>query len=187
MNFKQIVAGLLALFCVTASALAQIQPGRAIQITISGVPAEEKNRFDPIYPVSETGTINMPFIGQVRAAGLRAEQLASILQNRYKEAGIYTNATFQVIDSSAKRIEEQVVYVGGEVRRTGPVPYNRTLTLYQAIQAAGGATEFGSMRRVKLFRGGKQKLYDLRQAQFMRIPLEPDDTIEVPQKTPWGT
>lgn len=187
MNFKQIVAGLLALFCVTASALAQIQPGRAIQITISGVPAEEKNRFDPIYPVSESGMINMPFIGQVRAAGLRAEQLAAALQSRYKEAGIYTNPTFQVIDSSSKSIEEQVVYVGGEVRRTGPVPYNRTLTLYQAIQAAGGATEFGSMRRVKLFRGGKQKLYDLRQAQFMRIPLEPDDTIEVPQKTPWGT
>ena len=64
------------------------------------------------------------------------------------------------------------------------MPYNRTLTLYQAIQAAGGATEFGSMKRVKLFRGGKQKQYDLTQAQFMQIPLEPNDTIEVPQKTP---
>lgn len=187
MNLKRIVAGLLALFCMSVSVLAQIQPGRAIQITVSGVPTEEKARFDPIYPVSEAGTINMPFIGQVRAAGLRAEQLASALESRYKSAGIYRNPTFQVIDSSSKTLEQQVVVVGGQVRKTGPVPYNRNLTLYQAIQNAGGATEFGSMKRVKLIRAGQQKQYDLTQLQFMQIPLEPDDTIEVPQKTPWGT
>jgi len=186
MNLKRIVVGLFALLCMSASALAQIQAGRAIQITISGVPSEDKARFDSIYPVSETGTINMPYIGQVRAAGLRAEQLASSLESRYRSEGIYTHPTIQVIDSSAKTIDEQVVYVGGQVRRTGPVPYNRTLTLYQAIQAAGGASEFGSMKRVKLFRGGKQKQYDLTQAQFMHIPLEPSDTIEVPQKNAWG-
>jgi polysaccharide export outer membrane protein len=187
MNLKRIVAGLFAFFCMSASLLAQIQPGRAIQITISGVPPDEKARFDPIYPVSEGGMINMPFIGQVKAAGLMAEQLATALQARYKAAGIYTNPTFQVIDSDAKRLEEKVVVVGGQVRRTGPVPYNRNLTLYQAIQSAGGATEFGSMKRVKLLRNGQQKQYDLTQLQYMQIPLEPDDTIEVPQKTPWGT
>ena len=187
MNIKRIVSGLLALFCMSASVLAQIQPGRAIQITISGVPTDEKARFDLVYPVSEAGTINMPFIGQVKAAGLRAEQLAATLESRYKAAGIYTHPTFQVIDSSARKIEEQVVVVGVQVRRTGPVPYNRNLTLYQAIQNAGGATEFGSMKRVKLIRNGQQKQYDLTQLQFMQIPLEPDDTIEVPQKTPWGT
>jgi protein involved in polysaccharide export with SLBB domain len=63
------------------------------------------------------------------------------------------------------------------------VPYNRNLTLYQAIANAGGATEFGSMKRVKLIRAGKQRLYDLTQLQNMQIPLEPDDTIEIPQKT----
>lgn len=186
MNPRFLLAILAALLCTVSGALSQIQAGRAIQITISGVPPEEKARFDPIYPVSEGGTINMPLIGQVRAAGLRSEQLASNLEARYREAGIYTNPTFQVIDSSARTVQEQMVHVGGHVRRTGPVPYNRNLTLYQAIQAAGGPTEFGSMRRVKLFRAGKQKQYDLTQAQFMHIPLEPDDTIEVPQKDLWG-
>ena len=167
-----------------ASAWAQIiQPGRAIIITISGVPTEEKGRFDVNYPISEAGTINMPFIGQVKAAGLRADQLQALLEARYKSAGIYTHPTFQVIDSSAGKIVEQVVVVGGQVRRSGAVPYNRNLTLYQAIQNAGGATEFGSMKRVKLFRAGKQKVYDLSEMKYMQIPLEPDDTIEVPQKT----
>jgi len=187
MNIKCLVAGFLALVCMSAPGLAQIQPGRAVQITVSGVPTEEKARFDPIYPVSEAGTINMPFIGQVKAAGLRAEQLQVVLESRYKAAGIYTHPTFQVIDSSARKVEEQIVVVGGQVRRTGPVPYNRNLTLYQAIQNAGGATEFGSMKRVKLIRNKQQRLYDLTQLKFMQIPLEPDDTIEVPQKTAWGT
>lgn len=183
MNIRQFLAGFAAVLCMAASAVAQIQPGRAIQITVSGVPADEKGRFDPIYPVSESGTINMPFIGQIRAAGLRAEALASALESRYKSAGIYTNPTFQVIDSSAKRLEEQVVVLGGQVRSPGPKPYNRTLTLWQAIQAAGGPTEFGSMKRVKLMRRGNMKTYDVTKPQFMQIPLEPDDTIEVPQKT----
>lgn len=168
--------------CLSASAWAQIQPGRAINITISGVPAEEKARFDLVYPVSDSGTINMPFIGQVKAAGLRGNQLAASLESRYKAAGIYTHPTFQVIESTSDKIAEQVVVVGGQVRRPGPVPYNRTLTLYQAIQNGGGPTEFGSMKRVKLFRAGKQKVYDLREMKYMQIPLEPDDTIEVPQK-----
>jgi protein involved in polysaccharide export with SLBB domain len=186
MNFKSIVSGLFALLCMSASALAQIQAGRAIQITISGVPAEEKARFDSVYPVSESGTINMPYIGTVRAAGMKASQLATSLQSRYKSAEIYSHPTIQVIDSSAATIVEQVVHVGGQVRRTGPVKYDQKLTLYQAIQAAGGATEFGSMKRVKLFRNGRQKQYDLTKSQFMHIPLVPNDTIEVPQKNAWG-
>ena len=182
MNLQRILTAMLTLCCLCASGWAQIQPGRAVIITISGVPAEEKARFDLNYPVSESGMINMPLIGQVRAAGLRADQLQSALESRYKSAGIYTHPTFQVIDSTAGKIVEQIVVVGGQVRKNGPVPYNRNLTLYQAIQAAGGATEFGSMKRVKLIRAGKQKIYDLTELKYMQIPLEPDDTIEVPQK-----
>lgn len=186
MILKRIFAGLFFLCCMTVSALAQIQPGQAITITISGVPSEEKGRFDVNYPVSEAGTINMPFIGQVRAAGLKAEQLQATLESRYKAAGIYTHPTFQVIDSDAKKIQMQVVVVGGFVRSPGPKPWNRTLTLYQAIQAAGGPTEFGSMKRVKLYRGKSAKEYDVSQPQFMQIPLEVDDTIHVPEKNFMG-
>ena len=153
-------------------------------VSIQGVPSEEKGRIDGSYPVSDAGMINMPFIGQVRAAGLRNEDLAISLQNRYKSAGIYNNPTIQVVTNRENAgVDEQVVYLGGQVRKTGQVPFVRGLTLYQAIQAAGGPTEFGSIKRVKLFRGGNQKLYDITKTQFMRIPLEPNDTIEVPEKT----
>ena len=172
---------------ISSVLFAQIEAGKAIQITISGVPAEEKGRIEGTYPVSDAGFINMPFIvDTVRAAGLRNEDLAVALQNRYKSLGIYSNPTIQVISNTGNSINELTVYLGGQVRAPGPKAFTKGLTLYQAIQAAGGATEFGSMKRVKLFRGVRQTMYDLTKSQFMNVPVQPNDTIEVPQKGPFG-
>ncbi|MFT4175701.1 MAG: polysaccharide biosynthesis/export family protein [Luteolibacter sp.] len=181
---KKITLLFLLVAAFSAQAMAQlIAPGRAIQITIQGVPVEEKSKVDAMYPVAENGTINMPYIGVIRAAGMRTDQLAASIQARYKAEGIYTNPTIQVMsDSIDSTIVDQMVHVGGQVRRTGQVKYSPGLTLYQAIQAAGGATEFGSMKRIKLIRAGKQLQYDLTKAQFMAVPVQPNDTIEVPQK-----
>lgn len=182
----KLAAAFLLLFAFSLASFAQIESGKAIQITISGVPPEEKGRIDGIYPVSEAGFINMPFIGTVRAADLRNEDLASSLQARYKSLGIYTNPTIQVISKTGDSIDEQMIHLGGQVRGPGPKPFRKGLTLYQAVQAAGGATEFGSMKRVKLFRNGRQTIYDLTKAQFMNVPVQPNDTIEVPQKNVIG-
>ena len=54
------------------------------------------------------------------------------------------------------------------------------------MQSAHGATEFGAVNRVRLIRGGKVKEYNLKETRFMNIPLEPKDTIEVPQKNILG-
>lgn len=172
--------------CIFASPVFSqvIQAGKSVTITIAGVPNEEMARFSPgKFPVSEAGTVNMPFIGQVRAAGLRSDQLAASLQNAYRSAEIYTNPTFQVIsDSENAEFNQLTVYVGGQVRKTGPIPFNRGLTLYQAITAAGGPTEFGSVRRVRVHRGPNSQVYDITKSQFMNVRLEAGDTIDVPQK-----
>jgi len=75
-----------------------------------------------------------------------------------------------------------VVTVGGQVRRPGPVPYDKSLTLYAAIQSAGGATEFGSMRRVKVIHDGKATTHDLTKDEAKVILTGRNDTIEVPSK-----
>ena len=81
-----------------------------------------------------------------------------------------------------------MVHIGGQVGRTGPVKFQRGLTLWQAIQTAGGPTPFGTIKRVKITRAGKQRQYDLTgSSRTCNIPLEPNDTIEVPQKRPWDT
>lgn len=186
MNLKNLFVGLVSLLYGSFYLFAEIEAGKAIAITISGVPSEEKIKIDSTYPVSDAGTINMPFIGTVHAANLRNEDLATSLQKRYKELGIYTNPTIQVISNKGNSIDEQTVYLGGQVKVPGPKAFTKGLTLYQAIQAAGGATEFGSMKRVKLFRNGRQTLYNLTDSKAMGISVQPNDTIEVPQKNMLG-
>lgn len=179
---------LLALLGLCSSGHSQIKAGKAVQITISGVPPEENARFNQMFPVSTAnGTVNMPFIGPVQAAGRSADDLALELQKRYKAAGIYTNPTFQVIDSDQKTIDQQIVIIGGSVRRPGPTPYFDRMTLWQAVQAAGGATEFGSMKRVRLTRvGAEPRIYNCNEAANQQILLRPGDSIDVPEKDIWG-
>lgn len=80
----------------------------------------------------------------------------------------------------------QVAVVGGQVRRPGPVNFRKDLTLWSAIQEAGGATEFGSMRRVKVIRDGKSTEHDLTKDDAKMLAAKAGDTIEVPEKTIFG-
>ena len=183
MNIRKLLLGLIALIFASLPVSAQIEAGKSINITIAGVPYEDKTTINGVYPVSDGGSINMPFLGPVQAAGLRNEQLAASLQSRFKAAGIYTNPTIQVIANTVgARVSEETVMVGGQVMKTGPVAYAKELTLWGAIQAAGGPNPFGSMSRVKLTRNGSEKTYDVTKAQFKQIQLQRNDTIDVPQK-----
>ncbi len=183
MILKHIYTFVLALICTITPAMSQIEAGSSVQITIMGVPAEEKGKIDAVYPVSSGGTVNMPFIGAVRAAGLQPEALAQSIQGAYRNAQVYNSPTIQVISTAeGSSVDQQMVHIGGSVRGPGPKPFTRNLTIYQAVQAAGGATEFGSLKRVTLYRAGKMQTFDLTDPQAMRLPLQPDDTIEVPQK-----
>jgi len=180
---KTLLLGFLALVFSSVMSNAQIQSGKSINITISGVPESDKSQINGLYPVSEGGSINMPHLGQIQAAGLRPEALASNLQSRFKSAQIFTNPTIQVINNvSGAGPNQEVVTIGGDVRSPGPKPFTPELTLWGAIQAAGGQTEFGAINRVKITRNGTSKSYDVTQPQFKQIPLQRNDAIEVPRK-----
>ena len=183
MNPKIFFATLLAFVCLVSSAMSQIEAGQSVIVKIMGVPAEDKARIDEVYPISKAGKINLPYVNELPAAGLEAGQLAKSIQKAYKDGGIFNNAVVQVI---ANKIDigptEEQVHVGGHVRTPGPRPFRDGLTVWQAVQAAGGATEFGAMNRVVLYRDGKQQKIDLKTAKGKAVVAESDDTIEVPQK-----
>lgn len=187
MNLHKKFATLIALVFLITPVFSQIEAGQSVKIKIMGVPAEEKAKIDEIYPVSKIGNVNMPFIGEIRAAGLESDELAKSIQAAYRKGGIYNDATIQVI---ANEIDdkplEQAVHIGGFVRAPGPRPFAKGLTVFQAVQAAGGATEFGSMKRVILFREGKQQQINLETLEGKGVITLPHDTIEVPQKGPFG-
>ncbi|MES2661307.1 MAG: hypothetical protein V4689_21990 [Verrucomicrobiota bacterium] len=79
-----------------------------------------------------------------------------------------------------------IVNVGGWVQRPGPMVWRKNLTIFAAIQEAGGVTKLGSMRRVKAVRNGTATAYNLHDAKAKMILVQPDDTIEVPQKNLLG-
>ncbi len=183
MKNKPFVALLLTLTCLICPAFSQIEAGQSVKIRIMGVPAEEKAKIDEVYPVSKIGMVNLPFIGEIRAAGLESDELAKAIENAYREGEIYPDPTIAVIANGIEDdVVNQVVHVGGNVRVTGARPFAKGLTVFQAIQAAGGPNEFGAMNRVILLRGGKEQVIDLEGLAGKGVISMPNDTIEVPAK-----
>lgn len=125
----------------------------------------------------------MWIIGQVRASGRTQDQLAQAIAAAYKSAGIYTDPNFTVIVPTDAQVAAKMYTVGGQVKITGQKPWSNNLTLYAAIQAAGGETPFGAITRVKLFRSGRVFNYNLKEDQAKTVNVLPGDLIEVPQKT----
>jgi protein involved in polysaccharide export with SLBB domain len=182
---KRILVFLAFLLVASQQLMAQttIGAGRAIEIQIKGVPSEEMALVSGTYTVSEGGMISMPLLsGPIRAAGLSPTSLARSIEAAYRAEKIYTTPTINVISSTDETLAELMVTVGGQVNSPGPVKYVRGLTLYNAVQAAKGATPFGSMKRVRLIRNGQSKEYNLNETKHMNILVEPNDTIQVPQK-----
>lgn len=165
-----------------------ISTGRAVEIDIKGVSVDESARIRGTYPVGDDGTVNLPHLSSpVRAAGLSPSQLSRSIEAAYRAAGIYKDPKIQVVASGmGGQVEELTVTIGGQVKRPGSVKFNPGMTLYQALQAGGGATEFGSMKRVNLIREGQARTIDLTQNDSKNLPVKPNDTLEVPQKTAFG-
>ena len=186
MNLKFLICILSVLSLACGISRAQIRANEAIQISISGVPVEEQQQVNNTYPVSSSGTINMPHIGVISAAGLSPMVLSKRIESAYKSAEIYTTPAINVIASIDKRLIEKKVTVGGYVRRPGPVPYSVGMTIWEALQAAGGETEFGAINRLELFRSGKRRVLDLKQDGNKHLGLRENDSINIPQKNWFG-
>ncbi len=68
----------------------------------------------------------------------------------------------------------------------GACDFAKDLTIFQAVQARGGASEFGAMNRVLLLRDGKQQIINLKALEGKNIVAMANDTIEVPAKDIFG-
>ncbi len=160
-----------------------LRPGDSIIVRLSGVPAEEMAVVSNTYDIGDSGTINLPYIGEVRAAGNRPSQLQKNIEGAYKSAEIFTHPTVGVTLNNAGGGGTQVIYVSGEVKTPRAVPIAPNMTIHDAITSAGGPTDFAKMKAVKHTRGGVTSIRDLRKADNpdAQIPAQPGDKIHVPQ------
>ncbi|HEV2318513.1 MAG TPA: polysaccharide biosynthesis/export family protein [Verrucomicrobiae bacterium] len=130
------------------------------------------------YLIADDGTISLPYIGSVQAAGKTPGELQRIITRLYvPQYYVRLAVTVTAIN--------RVYYVGGEVTRPGPEEYLGQTTVTKAIQAAGDFTVFAS-HTVWLTRSDGTRLQvnvdkALKDADS-DLPVFPGDQIHVPRR-----
>jgi len=133
------------------------------------------------YLVDVNGNIEMPRIGTVKAEGLKKGELEAVIKS--KLAGELTNPSVVV------RFLNFRITMLGELGTPGVlnIPTER-LTVLEAIGMAGGVTEFGTIKNVKVLRevDGERKLgvLDLTSKDIFSSPyyqLQQNDVVLVDQ------
>jgi polysaccharide export outer membrane protein len=71
-------------------------------------------------------------------------------------------------------------FITGQIKNPGAYTYERGLTVLQAISLAGGLTDKGSNRRIKVIRAIKGKKVD--QGIDLNDVIQPGDTLVIPQR-----
>jgi protein involved in polysaccharide export with SLBB domain len=130
------------------------------------------------YLIADDGTISLPLIGNVQAAGKTPGELQRIITKLYvPEYFVRLAVTVTAIN--------RVYYVGGEVAKPGPEEYLGQTTVTKAIQSAGDFTMFAS-HTVWLTRSDGTRLrVDVDKALRdvdSDPPIFPGDQIQVPKR-----
>lgn len=134
--------------------------------------------------VASDGTIAMPLIGRVPAAGLTPDLLKVDLEKRYARYVHGNNVTVRVSDPAS-----HVFYVIGSVNKPGAYKLHSGEVLSQALAEAGGFGEFADPSKIRILRHKETETVVLTvNYNVVRsggdvtadVPVEPGDTVSVP-------
>ncbi|WP_394242578.1 SLBB domain-containing protein [Vibrio astriarenae] len=155
-----------------------VGPGDEIRIQLFG-----KEDGEEVVTVDRNGQITIPRVGPVNVAGksfsVMNDELTTLIQERIIGGNV-------VISMANMRMMQ--VYVVGEATQPGAYNVNGVTTLTQALIAAGGVKETGSLREVQLKRQGQVvatlDMYDLllKGDSSNDVRLEKGDTLFIPAK-----
>lgn len=122
-----------------------VGPGDNIKVDIYG--ASQKS---DVYTVSPDGDITVPGFGPINLSGLTVSQatarLRSTLGSRYSSSSI---------KASLGQTRTITVNVMGEVRIPGTYTLSAFASVFHALYMAGGISEIGTLRNIKVYRNGK--------------------------------
>ncbi len=119
-----------------------LQTGDQLGIRFYGSP-----ELDEEQPIRPDGLISLPFVGQVKAAGLTPGQLEEQLVELY--TGELASPRINVI---VRAFAQQRIFIGGEVGAQGAYDFQEGLTLMQAVTQAGGFLTSARRKQVILIR-----------------------------------
>tara|TARA_B100000767_G_scaffold266084_1_gene282970 strand:- start:2472 stop:4247 length:1776 start_codon:yes stop_codon:yes gene_type:complete len=129
--------------------------GDTLQIQLIG----QKNYIEEL-ALKRDGSINIPEIGKVFAAGLSLEEVSLLIKSKVKNAYIGIEAFVSLVN-----IRDIQVLITGNAFNPGIYTLNGNSNLLHALSMAGGIDEGGSYRQVDLIRDDKVinsiDLYDI--------------------------
>ncbi|MFI5212897.1 MAG: SLBB domain-containing protein [Gemmatimonadales bacterium] len=144
-------------------------------------------------PVSREGFVVIPQVGQLQVANLTMAQLRSLLYTRlgrvYSGVKRGANATTR-FDLTVTRVRVNQIFVTGDVVRPGAYAVSALGTVMNSLYQAGGPTERGGFRQIRVMRGGDvvdtMDVYDYLLNGNTRgdIRLESGDVVFVPPHGP---
>jgi polysaccharide export outer membrane protein len=149
------------------------------QAAVFNMPNADKSNSPASYQVNETGNIEMPIIGSVKAAGLTTNQLqdglVKKLTNYVKNPSVIVN----FLDFN--------INVLGEVHKPGLQKFSADrVTVIDAIGSAGDLTDYGERQDIIVIReeNGKKVYHsiDLTNRNFLQSTvylLQPNDIVYV--------
>jgi len=150
-------------------------PGDELQITLRG---QENASYDVL--VDNDGNVSLPKLPPIRAAGRTFSDFQSSLQSAVKQAYISTNVYVSV--GQLRRVS---VTVAGEVNSPGVKQATGLSTPLDALVLALGVKKSGSLRNIRIVRGGRTIPYDLyhvllNDGSAPQVLLQDGDRIVVP-------
>ena len=162
------------------TALVTLRPGDTFEMRLGAVPAELAQEFNIAYNVSQEGTVNIPLIGEMRVGGLTPPQIEKAIQTKLIAEKLFTHPSVNINPTPNSRF----VTIGGGVRAPQRLAWTNDLTLRSAVDLAGGLSDWGTLKGIRLIRNGQQTVYDGR--KFDKDPsldpkLLPGDQVIVAQ------
>jgi protein involved in polysaccharide export with SLBB domain len=156
-----------------------VGPGDSLSIEIWGGVSESITRV-----IDREGRIALPESGAVPVAGLTLERVQSVVADTLKSQ--FRNVQVAVTVAGLRSIR---VYVVGDVQWPGAYDISSLSTPLNALYAAGGPTNVGSLRVLRHYRGkelvGEIDLYDfLLHGVQTEDRLQGGDTVLVPPAGP---
>lgn len=152
-----------------------------------------EDRDDPkTIPVTDSGDIEVPYMGRFPATGKTCKQLAEQLKVELQKK-YYFRAT--VVVSVNSMASQGVIYLVGGVKAPGPmeIPRDDLLTISKAILRAGGFDDFADEKHVRITRkgdSGSDKIITVNVSAILDqgkidqdVQIQPGDLIYVPEKT----
>ena len=132
--------------------------------------------------IDNAGNLSLPLIGDVRAAGSSATQLAGAIEQAYGKRYLRNPR----VSVAIKKSREMTVSVEGQVNLPGIYPWREGDTLLTAMAQARSPTDVARLDQVLVFRmvdgqrhGGQFDLQAIRAGGMPDLALAPGDVVVV--------